>query len=135
MPYRFLDHTADVLVECEASDFEGLLTTAAAALYDIALRVVLPESGTRRLVSIRAATREEALVRWLQELIFLLDVDRFVATGFEMDWESECCFGATLTGYLSGPGERAYEVKSATYHEMNIEPSTEGLRTRIVFDL
>jgi SHS2 domain-containing protein len=135
MSYHFLEHTADVLVECRAPDFAGLLTTAAEALYETALRIVLPKSDTRRVISVTADTHEEALVRWLQELIFLLDVDRFVATHVEFDWESELSFGATLSGYVCEPEERADEVKGATYHGMTVEQTTEGLRTRIMFDL
>ena len=54
------------------------------------------------------------MVRWLQELIFLMDTRSFVASGFEVRQADAGRVEATLRGYRYKPEERAAEVKAAT---------------------
>jgi SHS2 domain-containing protein len=135
MSFRFLEHTADVQVECRASSFEGLLEEAARALYAIALSVVHDRRDMERTVGVTAPCREEILVRWLQELLFLLDTQRFVATSYTLSMASEGCMNAVLDGYICRVKDRAKEVKSATYHGLKVSESDGGLVARVIFDL
>ncbi len=134
---RFLDHTADVLAECEAPDFAGLLEVAARALYETALETYRGGAApdARRMARIEGGSYEEILVRWLQELLYLLDVERFVAIRFRFDEASGARLRAVVDGYVHGPDERAVEVKAATYHGMEVRRDAEGFRARVVFDL
>lgn len=135
MPFRFLEHTADVIVECRAPTFKELLATGAEALYAIALKETRPARGLERTFEMTGPGREELLVRWLQELIFLLDVERFVASGFDFDEAGEDIVRGRLRGYLCEPKERAEEVKSATYHELEVRETEDGFVARVIFDL
>lgn len=135
MSFRFLEHTADVQVECRAASFEELLEEAAHALYAIALSLVHDKRDMERTVAVAAPCREEILVRWLQELLFLLDTQGFVATGFVFQTASKGCIEALVCGYICAVEERAQEVKSATYHGLDIGETNEGLAARVIFDL
>ena len=133
--FEFLDHTADVQAECRADDFPGLLEAAARALYALTLRDVRAGHDETRTFEITGESREEILVRWLQELIFLLDVERFVATAFVFSAAEKHGVTATLRGYHCEPADRAEEVKSATYHEIEVRETDQGLVARVIFDL
>lgn len=136
MPFTFLEHTGDARVECRADTLAGLFEASARALYALAFKRTARGGGAQRRVTVRGATREEALVRWLQELIFLMDADRFAASAFrfEKDGEDgELC--ANLEGYEYDPADRAEEVKSATYHGIEVKETGEGYVAHIVFDL
>lgn len=135
MSYRFLEHTADIRAECRAATFAGLLESAAQALYAIAFRKTRPDHLVEVVVDIRATSPEEMVVRWLQELIFFMDVRHFVATRFAFHQLTEDTLSATLRGYEYQPEERATEVKAATYHGMTIQHTDEGFVTEILFDL
>jgi SHS2 domain-containing protein len=135
MGFRFIEHTADVCAECRAADFAGLLEVSAAALYEVALDRVRSDSDIEKEVRAEGGTREETLIRWLQELLFLLDVERFAATVFRFDEAAPSQVRATLRGYTCKPEERATEVKAATYHDMQIENRDGELAAAIVFDL
>jgi SHS2 domain-containing protein len=130
-----LEHTADVQVECRAASFEGLLEEAAHALYAVALSVVHDQRDAERTVAVAAPCREEILVRWLQELLFLLDMQRFVATRYVFSVASEGCITAVLDGYICPVKDRAKEVKSTTYHGLEISETDGGLVARVIFDL
>lgn len=135
MPFRFLEHTADARAECRGGTFEGLLEAAAQALYAIALREARADCDTSRTIKVDGESREEVLVRWLQELIFLLEVERFVATGFAFAEADELSITAEARGYTCRPEERGEEVKSATYHGLDVQETPEGFIARVIFDL
>ena len=135
MPFRFLEHTADIQVECRARTFDGLLETAANALYAIAFKDLRPLADIEHAVEISGAGREETLVCWLQELVFLMDAERFVATEFLFGRVNDRGVQARLRGYTYDPGERAEEVKGATHHELEVRETGEGLVARVIFDL
>ena len=137
MPFRFLEHTADVQVECSAATFAGLLETAAEALYAIALERKRNAQDVIRRVAVEGEcrAREETLIRWLQELLFLLDTERFVAVRAEFHRVSDGAIEATLRGYACAPEERAEEIKSTTYHELAIRETDDGFVARVIFDL
>ena len=135
MSFRFLEHTADVRVECVGRTFAELLESAAAGLYAIALLERRDDVSDERHVRAAGDSREETLIRWLQELNFLLDTDHFVATFFHFATVSERDVEAVASGYLCAPEERAEEVKSATYQQLAVRETGEGFVTQITFDL
>ena len=135
MTFRFLEHTADARVECQAPSFEALLESAAQALYAITLREPRAAIEEERVIDVSGGGREDILVRWLQELVFLLEVGRFVAVTFAFDAVEAGRVRARLRGYLCTPEERAEEVKSATYHELEVIETGEGWLARVILDL
>ncbi len=141
MSFEFLEHTADVRAECRGATFAELLEAAANALYALALekRSAQSQEAKRptinKSIEIVADNREELLVGWLQELIFLLDVERFVAVDYSF---SESCvphLRAELRGYRCNTDELGEEVKGATYHGLEVRESPRGFVARVVFDL
>ena len=135
MGFRFLDHTADVQVECRADSFAGLLVKAADALYAIALHQRDDGCGETRTVAVSGDTREEILVRWLQELIFLLETEHFVAARIAFADPIGDTATAQMEGYCCAPAGRAQEVKAATYHGIEVRETGGGFLARITFDL
>jgi SHS2 domain-containing protein len=141
MGYTFLEHTADVQAECRAETFTGLLETAARALYSVALDKQRKSVKTSHDLSVSGANHEEVVVRWLQELVFLLETDGFVAVRFKWDVprtdapEGAPAVHCTAKGYVCDPEDRGEEVKGATYHGLNVEKTEAGFMARIVFDL
>ena len=149
MGYKFLEHTADVQAECQAPTFTGLLESAARALYSVALNKQHKSIKTSHELFISGASHEEVLIRWLQELVFLLETDRFVAVRFAWNGSHMEAPEGALTdassavltihcaaeGYLCGPEDRGEEVKGATYHGLNVEKTNDAFTARIIFDL
>jgi SHS2 domain-containing protein len=140
--YQFLAHTADVLVECRARTLRGIFTSAARALYEVAFgprhwlaakKTDLPRQV--RDIELRADSQEDLLIRWLQELIFLMDVERFVASKCQLACLSPTEVRAHLDGYTCAPEDRETEIKAATYHGVAIRREGKEFIAAVVFDL
>lgn len=149
MGYKFLEHTADVQAECQAETFTGLLEAAARALYSVALNKQHKFVRKSHELFVSGASHEEVVIRWLQELVFLLETDGFVAVRFTWNGSHMEAPEGALTavphavltvhcraeGYFCDPDDRGEEVKGATYHGLNVEKTEEGFKARIIFDL
>jgi SHS2 domain-containing protein len=135
MSFRFLEHTADARIECVGRTFAELLEGAASGLYAITLLKRRDEASDERLVRAIGNSREETLIRWLQELNYLLDVEHFVAATFRFAGAVERDVEAVASGYLCAPEERAEEVKSATYQQLTVRETDEGFMAQVTFDL
>ncbi len=135
MPFRFLEHTADARIECTGRDFAELLESAAAGLYEIAVRERLSDTSIERRIRVVGWNREDTLIRWLQELIFLLDTEQFVAAKFHFEAVSEQEVDVLADGYKCAPEERAEEVKSATYQQLSVRETEQGLLAQVTLDL
>lgn len=139
MPFRFLEHTADVRIECRGGTFEELLESAAQALYAVAF-----QSTQTRIEREHAVTLEfdpcssglgDVLVRWLQEIIYLMEVRYFLGVLFHFDRADASGVQATLAGHTYLPDERAAEVKAATYHGLDVIAEDGAYRAEIILDL
>ncbi len=135
MPFRFLDHPADIRVECFGKTWDELFRSAAEALYAVALSTTKKGTTANRSVQIDSETEEETIVRWVQELNYLLESEGFVATEFIFARAEALSVRAHLRGYICSPEERDREIKAATYHNLRVSRSELGLHAEIILDL
>ncbi len=139
---RMLDHTADVGFEvAEAPTLEDLFDEARQALLMTVFEEP-PERGKKVcVVRLSAPDRETLLVRWTNELVFLIQGEGFVAAGADVQiWEIDeggYALVATLTGApldLEGYGWQG-EIKSATFHGLDVTHGSEGWQARMILDV
>ena len=136
MEYRLEPHTADVVAWCRGRDFAELVEAAAYALYAVTLTVPRTEHALQRHVALPPAdSPEEALAHVLRELIYLLDVQHFAASHFEVTLHADGALTLDLEGYEVPPDERETEVKAATRHGLEIRQDETGWEARVLFDL
>lgn len=132
MPYTLIDHTADIGMRVCASSLPGLFEEAANALCDIL--------GGRTdihtdLIPIACEGVDEAdlLVRWLQEVLFLVEVRGFRFNGACVDTVSKTRVKGSLEGaFLQTPLET--EIKAVTYHNLTIERIDNDFVASIILD-
>ena len=87
-----------------------------------------------RIVAVHASDTDQLLVRWLSEVLFLVDAERFVPVDFDLLEFSETYLRARLRGeqYDEGRHESKIDVKAITYHQLKIEEH-EGRSSVTVF--
>lgn len=139
---RMLDHTADV-------GFEVTAAPTLEALFDEARRALLvtvferpPAVGEEDVfVRLSAPDLETLLVRWINELVFLIQDDGFVPARAEIrireTGEGGYTLEASLTGApldLEGHGWQG-EIKSATFHGLDVTRDEEGWRAQMILDV
>ncbi len=135
MPFRFLDHVADERVACWGANLDELFTSAMDALYAVALQDRRDETPYTRRIQLEGDGLDDLMVRWLQELIYLLDVEHFAAAAVEFDRIDTHRLDAVLQGYRCRPEDRKTEVKAATYHGIAVEHRDGQYRAEVLFDL
>lgn len=139
---RILDHTADVGFEVtEAPTLEDLFEEAREALL-VTMFEEPPEKGEKEhAMRLSAPDRETLLVRWINELVFLIQGEGFVPVGADVRIRQVDGGGyaleASLIGAplnLEGYGWQG-EIKSATFHGLNVTQGSEGWQVQVILDV
>ncbi|MGH7807926.1 MAG: archease [Thermodesulfobacteriota bacterium] len=137
MCYEILDHTADVCVRVYGKSFNELIKNAAYAMMDLVTD--REKIKTSKQIEIRAEgqTKEELLVHWLQEILFLHQTKKMVFRDFEVNMISK----TTIKGKALGEQidlekhELFSDIKAVTYHNLKVESLDDRLKVEIVFDI
>ena len=151
MSHRFFDHTADVGTDIEAPDRGSLFTEALRAFTDTLtpLEGVGPagETGVEREIELEADSLDELLMVWLEELLYLFEVDSVLFAGADVRVEGALeneeegglwKLHAVAHGEIYDPDRHPLKVliKGVTYHELSVEERPEGgWRARVIFDI
>ena len=128
MPYRFFSHTADAAVELEAPDEAGLRAAGVAALREL-LVGDSPVAGTsERPIAPSGRDAADRLIRYLQEVLYLYDTERFLP-------DRVLPLGVSGEPFDPARHHALREVKAVTYHGAAVVPDGDGYRATIVFDV
>lgn len=137
--YRFLPHTADGKFQAFGASLEEAFANAALATASLVWDWTAIEPKVRHAVFVRAIDREQLLVKFLTEVVYLFETRRFllgrvegavvraVPGGFEL----EAVFAGDTLGEEHGLHG---DVKAVTYHELKIEECG-GVTVQVVVDL
>jgi SHS2 domain-containing protein len=128
--YRWIEHTSELELEIEAPTEEGVFMEATAAFAEL----VEPDGAESAVREIRLEGGDPAslLVDWLNELVYLADVEGFVperVRSFELDARG---LSATVSG---GRGEAQHPVKAVTLSGLEFGRDDAGCRARVVLDV
>ncbi len=134
--FKIIDHTADIGIAVHAADLGDLFAKAALGLFNLITYVYRIKPEIKRKVEIMAADTEELLVEWLNELIYIFEVEHVLFCDFNILEISENSLNAICTGEkINQKHIIKREVKAATYHMLHITRVKDEFRARIIFDL
>jgi SHS2 domain-containing protein len=135
--YQMIDHTGDIGIVVRAPDARSLYERAALALFDI-LTDLGQVRGTDPLeVEVSARDREELMVRWLAELLFLHETRRLMFGRFDVREIGEQELKAKAWCEPFDPARHVVltELKAVTYHELLVSEDRDGWSARVIFDV
>lgn len=138
--YRTLPHTADGKFQAFGRTLEEAFGNAALAMVSMMWDWSKIEPRLRHEVRVRGNDLEQLLVRFLGEIVYLLDTERFLlgrvpsleigasgTNGFELR--------AVLEGEPLSESHEIYgDVKAVTYHDLEIEEG-DGFTVQVVVDM
>lgn len=135
--FRLLEHTADMGIAAEGENLAALFQQAALGLRQIMTDTVDIEPRQEVLIELQAQDREELLVNWLGELVFLLEDRQLLPAVFEIESATEERLRARIWGEPLDPArhELEREVKAVTYHQIRVERTPAGWRAQVFVDL
>jgi SHS2 domain-containing protein len=139
--YRILPHTADGKFQAFGETLEEAFANAALATASLMWDWTKVEPKVRFAVRVRGRDLQQLLVKFLSEVIYLMETRRFLlagVSGLKMDQEEES-YGieATFQGdEISGRYKIYGDVKAVTYNDMRIEGCDCGVCTvQVVVDM
>lgn len=135
--FKFLDHPADVGFETYGSTLAEAFESSALALIWLVVESESVEEHDEKAIIVNASDREQLLVKFLSEILYLFDGEGFVvkrANIVEMDDRS---LTATLRGERFDPKKHRtkLDVKAITYHQLTIEQRDSGFLLRVYVDV
>lgn len=135
--YRLLEHTADMGIEAEGETQAALFQQMAMGLRQIITECPDVRSQTEMMIEVVGMDREELLVNWLGELVFLLETRHFLPVCFEIGTIDEQRLKARVWGETFDPARHFLEreVKAITYHQIKVESSGKGWSAQVFVDL
>ncbi|MEO0136886.1 MAG: archease [candidate division WOR-3 bacterium] len=136
MPYRYLDHTADLGIEVEAPSIEELFIDTAKAIFETQIDGAILENKELTF-EISSVSLEELLIEWCRELIYNFSVNGFIPAVYKVEIKPDYKLKAFLKGDIFTPGRHRIklEVKNATYHNLFIQRKDNLYHARIIFDV
>jgi SHS2 domain-containing protein len=142
IPFEEIEHTADWAIRVRGATLADLFVHAAQAMYSLVADPASLPVTERRRVEVDGVSIEGMLVKWLNELLYLTEMEHVAFSGYQVEAleppgdparEAWGRFAALVRG---GPaGELRKYIKAATYYDLHVERDAEGYVAEIVFDV
>ncbi len=134
--FEILNHTADVGIIAYGSDMNKAFANAAKGLFSLITELDNVEEVTYRDIELTAPDQESLLVAWLNELIYLFDVENIIFKKFDVTQLSNTYLKARSYGDKvdSSKHELKMGVKAATYYMLKIDKGN-GSKVQVLFDI
>ena len=135
--FEILDHTADIGIIVYGEDLRSLFENAGEAFFHLITDLKKVRLRTERKIEIGGESLERLMVDWLNELLYLHDVENLLFKRFNVEFVGEEGLRAKVNGEFFQEGVHVIKtgVKAVTYHQLEVRQEKEGWRARIIFDL
>ena len=135
--FEILDHTADIGIMVYGEDLKSLFENAGKAFFHLITDLRKVRLRTERKIEIGGESLERLMVDWLNELLYLHDVENLLFKRFRVESAGEAGLKAKVNGEIFQEGVHVIktEVKAVTYHQLEVRQEKGGWRARIIFDL
>ena len=135
--FKVLDHTADIGITAYGTDIKELFANAALGLFSLMIDLNTVKEDIQREIEVSAEDEETLLVEWLNELIYIFDVEHIIFKRFLIDVLNSGqikarCFGEKLK---LGHHKLERQVKAATYHMLKISKRNGDYEVTVIFDI
>ena len=134
MKYKFLKHTADIKFQSYGKTLNEIFENSVLAVSEYISRGAKIKSAKGRIIDVSGTDLESLFYNFLDELIYLLDAENFLATKAKVTIR-----GYNLHAELFGDKASNYKdldaIKAATYAEMYIKKTGDTWEAQAVLDV
>ncbi len=134
--FEIVNHTADVGIIAYGADVSQAFTNAARALFSLITELDDVEEVIHRDIELIAPDQESLLVEWLNELIYLFDVENIIFKRFDITELNDTQLKARSYGEKVDNSKHKLKtgVKAATYHMLKVDRG-DGCKVQVLFDI
>ncbi len=135
--FEILEHTADVGILAYGKDLKQTFANAAKGMFSLITDSKKVRTSSTREVTLTAIDRENLLVEWLNELVYLFDTEGFLSKKFDILELDDNHIKAIVSGEKTDPTRHKIRIgiKATTYHMLEIKQTENGLTARVIFDI
>lgn len=133
--HRQVEHTADLAVEFWAPAEAQLLEEGAQAVVHYLTEGQDIQGIESRHIELQALDAEDRMVCWLNEVLIAGVLDGFLVASAQVSLGGETELTATLLGESDAFSRIRSELKSVTYHDLELLREDTGCRARVVIDV
>lgn len=135
--FEVTDHTADIGITAYGASQDELMANAARGMMSLMTDCSSIGGGTSKKVELHGSDEVALLVDWLNELLYIFDVERLLFGNFIIDVSGGNKLVATCTGEKYDPAKHRLkrEIKAATYHNLYIVREKGIYSASIIFDI
>ncbi len=134
--FEIVNHTADVGIRAYGADMRQAFANAAGALFSLITELDDVAEVLYRDIELTAPDEESLLVEWMNELIYLFDVENIVFKRFDITKLSSTQLKARIYGEKVDISKHKLKVgvKAATYHMLKVDRG-DGCKVQVLFDI
>ncbi len=134
--FEIVDHTADVGIIAYGADIKQAFANAARALFSLITELDDVAEALHQDIELTAPDKESLLVEWLNELIYLFDVENILFKRFDITRLNSTQLKARIYGEKVNSSRHKLKtgVKAATYHMLKVDKG-DGCRVQVLFDI
>lgn len=139
--FKFLEHTADILIEAYGRNLKEAFQQAAKALFEVITDTATIGKNCKEHIVISAEDEYSLLFDWLSELLYLFDTTGIVYCHTEIKEIKRSNEKLILKATVMGDkldlekNEIRTEVKAITYHQMEIKQDENRATVRFLVDI
>ncbi len=136
--YKILSHTADIAAEIEADSLEELFREAFNFWLNSVAEIETFDFEDEIEINLKADSLEQLLVDFLNEVNFLLIVKNILCVeikNLKIDTEKKLLHTSLNVQNLKDISLLKEEIKSVTYHQMEIRNKKDKYQVKVVFDI
>ena len=134
--FEIIDHTADVGIIAYGANMNQAFANAARALFSLITELDDVDEVVHRDTELTATDEESLLVEWLNELIYLFDVENILFKRFDITRLDNTRLKARSYGEKVDSSKHKLKmgVKAATYHMLKVDKD-DGCKVQVLFDI
>ena len=135
--FDIIDHAADVGIIAYGRDTKQLFSNAGLALFSLITDVRSIQEKLQHQVKINSENRDDLLIEWLNELIYLFDAKHLLFNHFHIEYLNNNQLKAICYGEKFNPTRHRIkmDVKAATYHMLEVVQDNKGYSAQVIFDI
>ena len=133
--FRLIEHTADTGLIAYGTNLAEAFASAAYGLFSIITELNRVREAQSRPLTVSAGDIEGLLFNWMNDLIYVFEVEYLLFKRFDITEFSEHNLKATCWGERYDPSRHQLKlgVKSATYYMLEVD--AEKNRVQVIFDV
>jgi len=141
LPFRVLEHTADVGFEAFGGTKEEVFANSGRALFSLTVDLdsVLPRERVPIAANVSGTSADPSslLVNWLSEMLYFYDAEGWLLRDFEIENLNGRSISAVARGEKFDRARHQIKllVKAITYHQLALEETASGWRAQVYVDI